>query len=303
MEEDRQASQQRSQIGELAPPSVGIVLGSPNITLMLDDLAIRDESAKRERPRNELATFLSEVAAVTDITPTLREITFRGGLDDFEPLDGDQFLYVLLPPAGQSKLTFGTDFAWEAYEQMPEEERPTGAYYTVRRWREDVRELDMWFVLHGDAGEASAWASRAEPGQPVGLWGPRRIFYPPTTTGRYLFVVDETGFGAVASVLDQLLASDPDVEARVIAECDGDVGRVEFPSGPNVTATWVDRDGAAPGTTTGLLDEVQRLDVPADTYAFGAAESRRITAIRIHLRDHVGLAAEQVSMTGYWRAS
>jgi NADPH-dependent ferric siderophore reductase len=272
---------------------------------MLDDLnAARDVAEpKRELPRTQLRTFLSEVATVTDITPTLRQITFRGGLDDFEPLDGDQFLYVLLPPKGRTELTFGADFAWEAYEQMPEAERPTGAYYTVRHWRADVGELDMWFVLHGDAGEASAWASRAEPGQPVGLWGPRRVFYPPATTGSYLLVVDETGFGAVAAVLDQLLAADPDVDVRLIAESDGLAGRVEFPAGPNVTTTWVDRAGAAPGTTTGLLDAVQRLEISTDTYAFGAAESRRITAIRNHLRDHVGLAAEQVSMTGYWRAS
>ena len=44
---------------------------------------------------------------------------------------------------------------------MPDEEKPLGAYYTLRAWRPEVLELDMLFVLHGDSGPSSAWAARA----------------------------------------------------------------------------------------------------------------------------------------------
>ncbi|MEM9516825.1 MAG: SIP domain-containing protein, partial [Actinomycetota bacterium] len=60
--------------------------------------------------------------------------------------------------------------------------------------------------------------------------------------------------------------------------------------------------GAAPGTTGLLIEAVGRraLDVPG-LYALGAAESREVTAVRKHLRHDVGMAPDQVAMTGYWR--
>ncbi|MEL6894308.1 MAG: siderophore-interacting protein, partial [Actinomycetota bacterium] len=266
-----------------------------------DDLPLT--SLERELTGGEFTTFVTEVAALVDVAPNLRQITFRRGLEGFESLGGDQFLYVLLPPPGRTELTVDEDFSWLAYDEMPEAERPAGAYYSVRAWRPETHELDMWFVLHGDAGASSAWASRAIPGQPVALWGPRRSFDPPARTGSYLLVTDETGFGAVAAVLDELLAADPDVVATVIAESDGADGRVPLPKGRHVSVKWVDRSGAEPGTTSLLLDAVRTASIANDVYAFGAGESRRITEVRKHLRDHVGLPAEQVSMTGYWRAA
>ncbi|WP_040491335.1 siderophore-interacting protein [Ilumatobacter nonamiensis] len=260
-------------------------------------------SLERELAGDIYSTFVTQVVGVEDITPTLRQITFGIGLDEFESTGGDQFLYVLLPPSGRSELSVDSTFSWQAYESMPESERPLGAYYTVRRWRPEARELDMWFVLHGDAGAASSWASTVEVGQPAALWGPRRVFDPPGTTTSYLFVTDETGFGAVAAVLDELIAADADVTAQVVAESDGVDGRIEFPSGAGVDVSWVDRRGRAPGTTSVLLDAVRELEIGPGVYAFGAAESRRITAVRTYLRETVGLDATQVSMTGYWRSA
>lgn len=268
---------------------------------MLDEL--HDESDQLDADRtNTFRTFVSEVAAVVDITPTLRQITFRGGLDDYVSLGGDEFLYVLLPPCDRDDLTVDANFTWQNYEQMPSSERPAGAYYSVRAWRPAERELDMWFVLHGDEGAASGWAMQAEPGRPVALWGPRRSFEPPAATRSYLLIVDETGFGAASAVLDELLAADATVSVSVLAESDGPVSRVDFPTGANVFVEWLDRDGAHPGSTLLLINAVANFNIAGDVYAFGAAESRRITEVRNHLRRVRGLRAEQVSMTGYWRA-
>jgi NADPH-dependent ferric siderophore reductase len=248
----------------------------------------------------DLRTFVTEVRAVDDLTPNLREVTFGTGLDDFASIGGDQFLYVLLPPAGRDELTVGTDFSWTLNDQLPEADRPQGAYYTVRRSRPADGEIDMWFVLHGDAGPASAWAQRAAPGMPAGLWGPRSTWAPPPHTDRYLLVVDETGLGAAAAILDQLRPDAPDV--HVIAETVDDAHHVELPTWDGVTIDWQHRGAAAPGTAGLLVDAVRRLDVqPEGLYALGAAESREITAVRKHLRDEVGLSADRTSMTGYWR--
>lgn len=247
-----------------------------------------------------IRTFLTTVRAVDDVHPHLRRITFAGGdLTTFDPGGPDAFLYVLLPPPGRDRLTIDQTFTWEGYQQMPEADRPVGSYYTLRSWRPEQAELDVLFVLHGDTGPASAWASRARPGDPVALWGPRTAWDPPVGTDRYVLVADETGLPAVAAILEAL---PHDSAVQVIAEVAEPAEEHPMPrTGPGVAFTWLHRDGAAPGTTTLLADAVRALDVSVTTYAWGGGESHAMTAARKHLRHSIGLRREQVTMVAYWR--
>ena len=54
----------------------------------------------------------------------------------------------------------------------PPDQRPITRTYTVRRFDATAGELDIHFVLHDDAGPASNWAARAEPGDFIGIVGP-----------------------------------------------------------------------------------------------------------------------------------
>jgi NADPH-dependent ferric siderophore reductase len=248
-----------------------------------------------------IRTLLTQVTAVEQLTPGLRQITFGGGdLATFEPLGPDQFLYVLAPPRGRDELTIGRDFSWEGWDDIPEADRPVGAYYTVRRWRRESHELDVVFVLHGDVGEASAWARRAEPGDAVALWGPREAFEPPLGTDWYLLVADETGMPAVAAILEWLPEGS---SARVILEVADAGEQLPLVERPGVEVTWLHRDGAEPGTGTALLDAVRGVAWPdgVSAYAWGGAESHLVTAIRKYVRNEMGLNRDAVSMTGYWR--
>ena len=147
--------------------------------------------------RAAIRTFITRVTAVEQLGPELVQVTCGGGdLQTFAELGPDQFVYVLAPPAGRSELTIDASFSWSAYEAMPEAERPVGAYYTVRRWRPDVAEIDLVVVTHGDDGEGSRWARHVTTGSPVALWGPRRVFDPPSSTDRYVLVGDDTGVHA-----------------------------------------------------------------------------------------------------------
>ena len=246
-----------------------------------------------------IRTFLTTVSAVEDVHPHLRRITFAGGgLDTFAPAGPDTFCYVLLPPPGSDTLTIDESFTWEQYGQMPPDQQPVGAYYTVRAWRPDVAELDMLFVLHGD-GHASGWAARAKRGDPVALWGPRTGYHPPAATDWLLLAADETGLPAVAVILEQL----PDgMPARVVAEVADEHEHHELPVRDGVEVTWLHRDGVEAGTTTQLLDAVRALDWPAGTpYVWGGGESRAMTAIRRYVRDERGLERAAVSLVAYWR--
>ena len=248
----------------------------------------------------QLRTFLTEVVAVEDVHAHLRKITFGGGdLATFSPVGPDTFLYLLLPPPGREELTIDQSFSWEAHAQMPEEDKPVGAYYTLRHWRPEAHEIDMLFVLHGDSGPASAWAADARPGDPVALWGPRTAYDPPPGTDWYLLVADETGLPAVAGILESLPAG---TVARVFAEVDNPDERQALPT-PRRSRS----PGCYRGRRRGGHDDAARRRRAGHAvagrcpYAWGGGESRTMTAVRKYVRHEIGLSREQVSLVAYWR--
>ena len=247
-----------------------------------------------------IRTFLTTVSAVEDLTPHLRKITFRGGdLATFSPVGPDTFLYVLAPPPGRAELTIDRSFTWAAHAAMPDEDKPVGAYYTLRHWRPEAQELDILCVLHDDAGPASAWAAGARPGDPVALWGPRTAYAPPPGTDWYLLVGDETGLPAVGAILESLPEG---TTARVFAEVADVAERHQLAESPSYEVTWLHRDGAPAGTTTLLADAVRAMRWPGGTpYVWGGGESRTMTQVRRYVRHEIGLPSPAVSLVAYWR--
>jgi NADPH-dependent ferric siderophore reductase len=248
-----------------------------------------------------IPTHITEVVDVVDINPRLRQITVQGGLGRFQPLAPDQFVYVLAPPHGTTQLTIDQHFSWEAYEAMPEHERPVGAYYTVRRWHPDTGSIDLWVVLHGHDGDGERWARNVRVGDPVALWGPRHAYDPPPGTDSFLLVGDETALPAIAAILEQLDAA---ATATVVIATSPETTPLELSSEATLDVHWLSIDQGA--DTSPLLRAVGNL-VPAaigtSTYLWGGAESHEVTALRRLVRDALGVPREQVSLTGYWRRS
>jgi NADPH-dependent ferric siderophore reductase len=177
-----------------------------------------------------------------------------------------------------------------------------GAQYTLRNWRPDEAELDIWMLLHDDldhVGHASEWAARAKVGDPVALWGPRTVFHPPEGTERLLLVADETGLPAVVGILNQLPEGMP---ATVIAEVANEADRQELPDRDEAEVIWLHRDGRPAGTTTVLVDMVRGLpEFEGVPYVFGGGETKAMTAVRRHVRDERGLEREAVALIACWR--
>lgn len=250
-------------------------------------------------PISAIRTFVTTVSAVQPLNQHMMQVTCAGGdLATYQPLGPDDFVYVLAPPRGRAQLTIDSTFTWSAYEQMAAEERPVGAYYTVRRWRPESFEIDLVIVLHGD-GDGSHWGEHASPGDPVALWGPRRVYDPPAGTERFLFVGDETGMHAIAAILESL---GPEVRADVIVECDGRVDALLEPIAPGVTVTCVAKQGNDAEPHLQLANAVRAIEpMSGGVYAWGGGESRSMTAVRRYLRDERGFDQLDVAMTAYWR--
>ncbi|MEM8766624.1 MAG: siderophore-interacting protein [Pseudomonadota bacterium] len=243
-----------------------------------------------------LATYHTEVVATEMVAPGIRQLTVRGGLEAFQSPGWDAFVLVITPPDGMTELP--DDFTMASYRSWQEEPKPGGAYYTIRQAREN--ELDLWFVLHGDEGAVSRWATAAEPGARVVLWGPRVAFNPPPGTRRYLLIGDETAQPAIAAIIDGL---EEGCEVRALLETQRETTAAPVPARAPGANRWCYRGDAAPGTSDVLLTAVQNEEIDPDgLYVFGAAATKRIAEIRRFLKQERGVPNSQMHLTGYWRA-
>lgn len=239
-------------------------------------------------------THLCQVVRTRRITPLVQRVTVGGpGLARFPVAGRDAFAYLLLPPAGRSAMSIGIDFEWSQVRAMPEQDRPRGAYYSVRHHRPEALEVDLDIVLH-DGGAASAWAATAAPGDPAALWGPRVLFAPPDGVDWVLLAADDTGVPAMLSILDGLPA---DLTVFAVAEVAG-AGEVRPGEvGTGVEVRWVCRDGG--GRAAEVIAALPR---PAgDGYAWAGGEHDWIAGLGEVVGDVHGIDAGRRCLTSYWR--
>ncbi|TWD80151.1 NADPH-dependent ferric siderophore reductase [Kribbella amoyensis] len=260
-------------------------------------------------------SVLATVAAIEDLSPHLRRVTFVAPRIAAAVTAGpDQRIKVLLdPPSGaELRLPVGPDW-YTQWCAMPEDERFVLRTYTVRALRPEVAELDIEFVLHGVNGPASAWVSAAVPGDEVGLIIPFAVdttstkgllhsgvdYVPPATSTRRLLVADETALPALAGILEQLPAS---VHATVFAEVPDIRDIRPLPTPGTADITWIAHAGAPADGPQSLLEALKAAALPFDLdYAWVAGESGMIKQVRRHLVTTAGLPKSAISFQGYWK--
>ncbi|HRE00967.1 MAG TPA: siderophore-interacting protein, partial [Ilumatobacteraceae bacterium] len=73
-----------------------------------DDSTATKSLEQHRAEMDAIPTLFTQVVRVEALTPHLKRITFGGGdLVEFVPKSPDQFMYVLLPPPGQSETKPG----------------------------------------------------------------------------------------------------------------------------------------------------------------------------------------------------
>ncbi|MFI8633210.1 siderophore-interacting protein [Microbacterium sp. NPDC077663] len=236
-------------------------------------------------------------------------VTLGGGdVDRFTPRGFDQWFRLFLPIGGEAGLEripakANTLLGYLRYLRIPEGERPVMRNYTVRAYRAATTdagaEIDVDFVLHGhgdDAGPASGWAERAQPGESVVILDEGLGFNPDRGVDDVVLVADETGAPAVAGVLASLPSTATGV-AIVEAPTADDVLPLEGPAG--VEVRWLVREAdAAPGAVA--LAELMRRPAASGAHHFIVGEQNLPTAARRHLVAQ-GVDKSAISFIGYWR--
>ena len=130
----------------------------------------------------------------------------------------------------------------QAIRKLPADQRPELRWYTIRSLRPDVREIDVGFVLHGDAGPGSRWAGAARPGDEVGFRAGKATYVPPDGDGRRLLAADETALPALAAILEAHGAGPAPIEA--FAEVPDESYRQPL----DAAVTWLFRGDDVPGS-------------------------------------------------------
>jgi NADPH-dependent ferric siderophore reductase len=232
--------------------------------------------------------FDVDVSAVRPLTEHLVRITFAGpSLADFVDDGPDQRCKVFIPRPDGSRASVPRGADWyPRWQAMPDDERPTIRTYTVRAARPFACELDIDFVLHGDAGPASAWAARAAVGDPVVIFGAYAEFFPPLSTDWILLAGDDTALPAIAAILERVT-----LPVLAFVEVGDSAERLDLP------VQWLCRSSGE-----SLLSAVRALEFPSGTpYAWIAGESSAIRDIRRHLVREREIPAELVEFMGYWK--
>lgn len=163
-------------------------------------------SLEREFATNPtLPTFAAEVAEVSDLSPNLREIVVEGDFHGLTSHGHDQFVYVMVPRDASRPIPADHTMAAQKASMVADPDAaPLGAYYTVRRWDADRGRVTLWAVVHDHPDSVGRWVSRAAVGDRCALWGPREGFGRVSNESHHVLVADESGFAAVAVLLDEL---------------------------------------------------------------------------------------------------
>ncbi|WMJ70111.1 siderophore-interacting protein [Stenotrophomonas sp. 24(2023)] len=272
------------------------------------------------------------------LSPSLVRMVFSGAEVMHMKTDGpDQRIKVFFPLPGQAVPQVPSGEDWYArYRALADDQRPPMRTYTIRQLRAAQGEVDVDFVLHGETGPASYWATRAVPGDRVLLLAPDAQvdahsqgceWQPPAGVGQILLVADETALPAVAGILEELAARPQAPRTLALLEVAQAADALALRAPADAEVVWLPREGAGHGQR--LLQAVQaRLapaalgaaggdvleDVDVDTqilweladaagplYAWVAGEAGAVMAIRRYLVQSCGLDRRAITFMGYWR--
>ena len=240
-----------------------------------------------------------EVLRTTRLTPDMVRVTLGGPeLEGFRSEAPDDHVRIFFPVDGERRPVMPTGVGPRGVEFPPDKPRPPMRDYTPRRYDAAAGELDIDFVLHG-SGPGATWASRARPGDLIGVGGPRGSHVVTYDFDAYVLFADETGLPALGRWLEELPAG---ARAIVFAEVANAAAQLPLESRANLELRWLHREGHASGAPSALEHAVRTLTLPpGDVFVWGAGESTLMRTLRLHLLNERGLPKAWVHLTGYWK--
>ncbi|MEK8070228.1 siderophore-interacting protein [Rhodococcoides navarretei] len=273
--------------------------------------------SKYLKPENP-AFYRLTVLGSDRISPSFIRVTLGGdSLSNFRYMGYDHWFRLFLPQPGQDepRIPSATSMLWYAqYLTFSKDTKPVVRNYTISRYRAagqgtygDGPELDVDFVVHGSgaggapghSGPASAWATRAVPGDRVAIFDEGRIYTFDGRSSWQLLVGDES---AAPAILGILRSSPEDVRVRAFIEVptEADIQKPNMHAG--VELNWIVRPTPLAKPGDAALAAVQKAELPDGVpFVYVAGEQGLATGLRRYLVNERSVPKSQICFTGYWK--
>ena len=253
-------------------------------------------SATAQRPaRPKRTQAVLEVLGKTRVSPRLLRLTLGG--EGYEALNrnrnSDAYVkFLIADPASGLQPPYDMD----ALRENSPELMPARRTYTVRRWDDEKRQIEVDVVLHGhgeDSGIAARWADEAQPGDLLAMSGAGGGYTSAPETRRHLMLGDHAALPAIAAGLE---AMDEDAQGTVLIQLDHDEDRLELEHPAGVEVRWLI------GERELLLEAVDQLNLEdhEGLQIFCHVERGITKQLRAKLVKQAGIPREQISISAYW---
>ncbi|HBO1146756.1 TPA: siderophore-interacting protein [Pseudomonas aeruginosa] len=229
--------------------------------------------------------FNVELKRREQLSPALTRFVFGGPeVAEMKTLAADQRIKIFFPDAcGQPPSLPGGSEWYQAYRSVEPARRPPMRTYTIRALRAEQEEVDVEFVLHGENGPASAWATHARIGDRLQLAAPNRQYgddpggyewKPPAGVRHILLIADETALPAVAGILEELAGETEPPVVEAFLEVPGEADILDLPAIPAARLHWLPRHQAGIHSRNGerMIEAARQARLPEREVAGGAAQ-------------------------------
>jgi len=276
------------------------------------------EAAVHTSPQPEAPSSVWLMTVARTSRPSSSFVRITLGTDDarfaqtFEALGHDQWFRLFMPIDGVLELPYGDAEGWYSrWLEMDERVRGVIRNYTVREARrvESGWELDVDFVVHrspvtGEVeGVAAKWALAAQPGDTVGFLAQACIFDADNGAEHVVVIADESGVPAAEGIAASL---GTDIRSTFVLEVphDDDPRTLKSDAGAATdvrsTVHWMVRDDDALQPGSVILEHLDGVELPTESYVYIVGEAAFVLAARAALLGR-GIPKAQIRTCAYWR--
>ena len=169
--------------------------------------------------------------------------------------------------------------------------------YTIRAFDLEKRELVLDFLLHGDSGPASKWASSVQIGDGIEIAGPGpAILAAPADW--YLFVGDMTALPAIAVNLEKL---SPESKGMALLEINSLEDKQDLRKPEGVEVRWIINTDPLTGCED-LIESLNNVEITGENpYVWVAGEFELLRFARKILKHDKALPKESLYLSCYWK--
>lgn len=251
-----------------------------------------------KRLRHPLKARRLQVLNIAPVTPKMVRVTFHSpDLAGFVSSSFDDHIKLFFPADGQPVMPEASS---EGLRFPEGAERPAARDYTPRRYRKDVNQLDIDFLLHGD-GPASNWVTQAHVGDVLIAAGPRGSFVIPDTYDWQMLIGDETALPAITRRLEE---AGEGCHIHVLALVHDASERQAVETHARVHVQWIYRQAPVSDSphSDPLLMAVKAIQLPpGQGYIWAAGEAAQMRALQHHLNIERGIEKSLMRISNYWK--